>query len=438
MERNTLHFLASHAFIMSHTMWPKIVRMNWYRSQNDANVSSDDPGTTGKEMNEQTEDFFIPSFDSLTQLREKYCIQCLEILGEYVEVLGPVLREKGVDVCLTLLQRSSKQSESSNTEMLLPDVMKLICALAAHRKFAALFVDRGGMQKLLAVPRVTHTFFGLSSCLFTIGSLQVVLRLNILFCIRFCIKFSCCAHYFISLARLAFVQGIMERVCALPPEVVYQVVELAIQLLECQQDQAIKNAALFFAAAFVFRAVLDAFDAQDSLQKLLGLLNDAASVRSGVNSGGALGLSNSGSLRNDRSPTEALTSSRKQIAYHTCVALRQYFRAHLLLLVESIRPNKSSRSAARNASSARAAYKPLDISNEAMDTVLLLLQKDRKLGAAFVRTRWPAAEKFLNCNGHITMLELCQVLPSKFFLSYLKKIKKNSPFLRIYLSPYFS
>ncbi|XP_022141621.1 DDB1- and CUL4-associated factor homolog 1 isoform X2 [Momordica charantia] len=352
------------------------------RSQNNSNtVSSADTGITVKEMNEQTEDFFIPDFDSLTQLREKYCIQCLEILGEYVEVLGPVLREKGIDVCLTLLQRSSKHGEASNAEMLLADVMKLICALAAHRKFAALFVDRGGMQKLLAVPRVAQTFFGLSSCLFTIGSLQ----------------------------------GIMERVCALPSDVVYQVVELAIQLLGCPQDQARKNAALCFAAAFVFRAVLDAFDAQDGLQKLLGLLNDAASVRSGVNSG-AVGLSSSGSLRNDRSPAEVLTSSGKQIAYHTCVALRQYFRAHLLLLVESIRPNKSSRSAARNTSSVRAAYKPLDISNEAMDTVLLLLQKDRKLGAAFVRTRWPAAEKFLNCNGHITMLELCQAPPVDRYL----------------------
>lgn len=160
--RNLLHFV------------PKNVRMDWYRSQNNSNtVSSADTGITVKEMNEQTEDFFIPDFDSLTQLREKYCIQCLEILGEYVEVLGPVLREKGIDVCLTLLQRSSKHGEASNAEMLLADVMKLICALAAHRKFAALFVDRGGMQKLLAVPRVAQTFFGLSSCLFTIGSLQV-------------------------------------------------------------------------------------------------------------------------------------------------------------------------------------------------------------------------------------------------------------------------
>lgn len=126
------------------------------------------------QSHEDVEEYFIPSVDSLAQLREKYCIQCLETLGEYVEVLGPVLHEKGVDVCLALLQRNSRHTEASKVAMLLPDVMKLICALAAHRKFAALFVDRGGMQKLLAVPRVAQTYFGLSSCLFTIGSLQVM------------------------------------------------------------------------------------------------------------------------------------------------------------------------------------------------------------------------------------------------------------------------
>lgn len=200
----------------------------------------------------------------------------------------------------------------------------------------------------------------------------------------------------------------MERVCALPSEVVSQVVDLAIQLLDCTQDQARKNTALFFGAAFVFRAVLDAFDAQDGLQKLLDVLNEAASVRSGVNSG-ALGLSSQGSLRNDRLPAEVLTLSEKQVAYHTCVALRQYFRAHLILIVDSIRPTKSNRGAPRNLSGSRAAYKPLDISNEAMDVLFLQLQKDRKLGPAFVRTRWPAVDKFLACNGHVTMLELCQV-----------------------------
>ncbi|KAK9128240.1 hypothetical protein Syun_017037 [Stephania yunnanensis] len=333
------------------------------------------------EAEEILEGYFILDNDSLAQLREKHCILCLEILGEYVEVLGPVLHEKGVDVCLALLQRSSRTVEDSKVMEHLPGVLKLICALAAHRKFAALFVDRGGMQKLLVVPRVAQTFFGLSSCLFTIGSLQ----------------------------------GIMERVCALPSEIVHQVVELALQLLECTQDQARKNAAIFFAAAFVFRAVLDAFEVQEGLQKLLNLLHGAASVRSGGNSG-AISMSSPGLLRNDRSPAEVLTASEKQVAYHTCVALRQFFRAHLLLLVDSLRPNKSHRSVARSLPSARAAYKPLDISNEAMDAVFIQIQRDRKLGPAFVRARWPAVDKFLNSNGHVIVLELCQAPPVERYL----------------------
>ena len=127
-------------------------------------------------------EFFIPDSDTLAQQREKFSIQCLVLLGEYVEVLGPVLHEKGVDVCLALLRRYSEEKKESEIVSFLPDVLKLICALAAHRKFAAVFVDRGGIQKLLAVPRVLHTFFGLSSCLFTIGSLQVKVKQIIICC----------------------------------------------------------------------------------------------------------------------------------------------------------------------------------------------------------------------------------------------------------------
>ncbi|KAL6533731.1 hypothetical protein OROHE_013564 [Orobanche hederae] len=347
---------------------------------NSSNVDGDSRNAklTETETNEDIVEFSIPDIYSLSKLREKFCIQCLVVLGEYVEVLGPVLHEKGVDVCLALLLRSSKHKEALNNVLLFPDILKLICALAARRKFAALFVDRGGMQRLLNVPRNAHTFFGLSSCLFTIGSIQ----------------------------------GIMERVCALPSNIVHQVVELALQLSACPLDhQARKNAALFFAAAFVFRAVIDAFDEQDGLQKLLSLLHDAASVRSGVPPGSS---NNAGSLRNDRSPADVLTSSEKQIAFHTCVALRQYFRAHLLLLVDSIRPTKSIRSAPRNIS--RAGYKPLDISNEAMDTVFRQIQKDRKLGPALARARWPVIDKFLGSNGHITMLDLSQAPPVERYL----------------------
>lgn len=199
----------------------------------------------------------------------------------------------------------------------------------------------------------------------------------------------------------------MERICDYPSNIVHQVVELALQLIECPQDhQARKNAALFFAAAFVFRAVIDAFDSQDGLQKLLSVLHYAASVRSGVPSGS---LSTSGALRNDQSPADVLTSMGKQIAYHTCVALRQYFRAHMLSHVDSVRPSKNLRSAQRNFSSVKPANKSRDISNEAMDAVFRQIQKDRKLGPALVRARWPVVHKFISLNGHITMLELCQV-----------------------------
>ncbi|CAL5070946.1 unnamed protein product [Urochloa decumbens] len=318
------------------------------------------------------ENFVIGDQGQLLQLREKYSIQCLQILGEYVEALGPVLHEKGVDVCLALLQRSMKDQEGHDHFALLPDVLKLICALAAHRKFAALFVDRGGIQKILSVPRITQTYMGLSACLFTFGSLQ----------------------------------STMERVCALSSDTLDSVVELALQLLECPQDLARKSVAIFFAAAFVFKAVLDLFDARDGMQKLLDILYGCASGRSGGNSGG-LGSShiNQG---NEQSPAEVLTASEKQVAYHTCVALRQYFRAHLLQLVDSIRPSKSIRSIARNTSSARAGYKPFDISNEAMDAVFRQIQRDRKLGPALVRARWPVLDKFVASNGHMTMLELCK------------------------------
>ncbi|CAL9174091.1 unnamed protein product [Musa hybrid cultivar] len=330
--------------------------------------------------NEEIEIFVILENETLARLRVKYSIRCLGILGEYVEALGPILHEKGVDVCLAFLQCSFKDDETPDQLALLAEVLNLICALAAHRKFSALFVDRGGIQKLLSVRRVLHTFFGLSSCLFTIGSLQ----------------------------------AIMERVCALPSNVVQQIVELALQLLECPQDQARKNAAIFFAAAFVFRAILDSFDVQEGLHKMLNILHGAASVRSGGNSGTA-GIPNV-PARNDRSSAEVLTASEKQIAYHTCVALRQYFRAHLIVLVDSLRPNKSSRGIARSTSSARASYKPLDISNEAMDSVFIQIQRDRKLGPAFVRARWPLVDKFLASNGHITMLELCQAPPVERYL----------------------
>ncbi|MCO5586882.1 hypothetical protein L7F22_040827 [Adiantum nelumboides] len=320
----------------------------------------------------------VPSAGDLLKLRERYSVQCLERLGEYLEVLGPVLHERGVDVCLALLQRESLSTK--DTTMLL-EMLKLICALAAHRKFSALFVDKGGVQQILAVPRLPQTYTGVSLCLFAFAS----------------------------------VQGVMERVCTAPVDVVNELVGLALHLLEVAPDPARRNAALFFGAAFVFRAILDSFDAQDGLYRMLSLLQNAAATRSG---GGSSLVGLSPTSRTDRgASTEVLTSYEKQTAYHTCIALRQYFRAHLLILIDSIRPFKG-RSGPRNNAGSQAAftYKPLDLSSEAVDALVMQVQRDKKVGPSFVKSRWQAAEIFMHHSGYLTLLELTQVSPEERYL----------------------
>jgi len=89
-------------------------------------------------------------------------------------------------------------------------------------------------------------------------------------------------------------QGVMERVCTLPAPVVQDVVALALHLLCCPQDPARRNAALFFGASFVFRSILEAFDAQDGLRKLVNLLRNTASLRSGGASNSGTAAANAG------------------------------------------------------------------------------------------------------------------------------------------------
>ncbi|XP_024528210.1 DDB1- and CUL4-associated factor homolog 1-like isoform X2 [Selaginella moellendorffii] len=308
---------------------------------------------------------------SLNFLKAQYCVQCLEKLGEYIDILGPILQERGVEVCLELLRRYARPGESVEALAMAADVLRLVCALASHRKFATLFVDLGGIQQLLSIPRVPQHYTGVSLCLFAIASLQ----------------------------------GVMERVCALSPTVIHDLVALAFQLLECPKDTPRRNAALFFGSSFVFRAIIDAFESQNGLRTFLNLLRDTVAIRSG------------GNLRSDRgSSAEVLTSTDKQITYHTCVALRQYFRASFLLWVDSLKPCKGHRGASRNSNHTRDSYKPIDVSNEATEAVIQQLWRDKKLAAQFVKIKWPALEKFISQNGHIYLLELAQAAPGEKYL----------------------
>ncbi|KAM0034429.1 putative VPRBP/DCAF1 family protein [Helianthus debilis subsp. tardiflorus] len=82
-----------------------------------------------------------------------------------------------------------------------------------------------------------------------------------------------------------------------------------------------------------------------------------------------------------------------------------------------------------------AAYKPLDISNEAI-VVLREIQKDCWLGPAFVRACWPALDKFLSYNGHVTMLELTGAPPVERYLRTIFLIFVNCFHIRWYLGSF--
>eukprot|EP00798_Chlamydomonas_sp_ICE-L_P001587 gene1587-32974_t len=124
------------------------------------------------------------------QLRQSlvmYCIQLVARLGEYVECLGPLLQEQGVEVQIELLRRYSPEGGC-----ILFDVLDMLCALLAHRRFAEFFVEQGGIPLLLGLPRSQHVYTNQSMALYGLSSLPVV----------------------------------FERVCALGPVIVQQLVSI--------------------------------------------------------------------------------------------------------------------------------------------------------------------------------------------------------------------
>lgn len=189
-------------------------------------------------------------------------------------------------------------------------------------------------------------------------------------------------------------QGIVERMCSLPPNTIDEVVALAIQLLECKDASARKDACSFLGHVFVSSAFINSFDSHDGLRRLLSHLHNAVQPSPANDSGSSFLFS-----------PKASTIAK---AYDACFALRRYMRAHLLLLVDSIRPSKRFFHAPMNISNAREAYKPLDLSDEALAAVSYQIHKDWELGSAFIRARWPVVDEFLNSNGHVTMFELCR------------------------------
>ncbi|XP_034725345.1 DDB1- and CUL4-associated factor 1-like [Etheostoma cragini] len=168
------------------------------------------------------------------------------------------------------------------------DALLYLSSMLLHKKFAAEFITHGGVQKLLEIPRPSMAATGVSLCLY----------------------------------YLAYNQDAMERVCTLPNGVLSDMVSYALWLLESSHASGVCHATMFFSISFSFRAVLQLFDHQDGLRRLVNLVSTLQ----------ILNTENEVSVMSDDQ-----VFANRQTAKHTCMALRRYFEAHLAVKVEQVK-----------------------------------------------------------------------------------------------------
>ncbi|XP_053325446.1 DDB1- and CUL4-associated factor 1 [Spea bombifrons] len=216
-------------------------------------------------------------------IEQRLILQYLTPLGEYQELL-PIFMQLG-SWGLMMYYIDLKRTQDV---LLTFEALKHLASLLLHNKFAAEFVAHGGVQKLLEIPRPSMAATGVSMCLY----------------------------------YLSYNQDAMERVCMIPHKVLADVVNYTLWLMECSHASGCCHATMFFSISFSFRAVLELFDSQDGLRRLVNLISTLE----------ILNLEDQGALLSD----DEIFASR-QTGKHTCMALRRYFEAHLAIKVEQVK-----------------------------------------------------------------------------------------------------
>ncbi|XP_026725616.1 protein mahjong isoform X2 [Trichoplusia ni] len=209
--------------------------------------------------------------------KQMLILRYLTPMGEYQEFLSHVFEQNALGLILGYLNvRESRDSR------LAFEALKYLAALLCHKKFSIDFINMGGLQKFLEVPRPSVAATGVSICLY----------------------------------YLAYCEDAMERVCLLPRRTLADLVKYALWLLECSHDSGRCHATMFFGLSFQFRVILEEFDHQDGLRKLYNVISTLPIL----------------SADEDESRvTEDETCAARQIVRHVCVALRRYLEAHLRL-----------------------------------------------------------------------------------------------------------
>uniref|UniRef100_A0A8C7SNF7 DDB1- and CUL4-associated factor 1 n=1 Tax=Oncorhynchus mykiss TaxID=8022 RepID=A0A8C7SNF7_ONCMY len=216
-------------------------------------------------------------------IEQRLILQYLTPLGDYQELLAVFMQMDTRELLMRYIDL-----KHTNDVQLTFDSLLYLASLLLHKKFAADFIAHGGVQKLLEIPRPSMAATGVSLCLY----------------------------------YLAYNQDAMERVCMLPDSVLSDMVGYALWLLECSHASGCCHTTIFFSISFSFRAILQLFDHQDGLRRLVNLISTLE----------ILNPEDQGAMLSD----DQVFSSR-QTAKHTCMCLRRYFEAHLAVKVEQVK-----------------------------------------------------------------------------------------------------
>ncbi|OQR91743.1 hypothetical protein ACHHYP_04393 [Achlya hypogyna] len=171
-----------------------------------------------------------------------YSLECLGLMGEYLELLAPALKEDALGTIVTFLH--------SHHPTLWSATLKLTSHFLAHKKFAFAFLEAGGLQLVLASK--------------TADEIAVLHR-----------SLSMCLHGFASSSV------VMETIFRREPDRV-ALLQLALELLGSPHDKARQNAVVFFGLVLPFRSALELFEQSDGVYVLLNLIRAGNAPKNAV------------------------------------------------------------------------------------------------------------------------------------------------------------
>lgn len=303
----------------------------------DHNDNDEEAGLFSGENSQCTQDrspqkFMIPLFPPTLATSQMMILRYLTPMGEYQEFLPYIFEHNAMDIIFNFLENVDQKDLCLAFEAL-----KYLASLLCHKKCCIEFLSRHGLQKLLRLPRQSTVATGIA----------------------------------IALYYIAYCEEAMERICAMPPRLIAELVTYALGLLGCNHDSGRCHATMFFGLSFQFKIMLDEFDKQDGLRRLYNVIS-------------VLQILSHPAEDNDLSPDQE--TAERQVVRHVCVALKKYFESHLFYKYTQVTRHPSTRTAIP----IRALKNPPEIN----DDQILTLQ-----GLLPMRANWSPVTEFLQLGG---------------------------------------